>query len=302
MAGPVITTGMHPKAMWPGIFKWWTSGQEAPPQWPDLVEQETSDKAYEEMPEDIGFNLISIKPQGEAITYQTDSQGPTSRFTHVPYAGGYMVTFEEMQDNLYPEVAKRRTAKLSRAARATHETVVASLYNNGFSSSYLGADGVCLFSASHPCMNGNQSNLLTAADMSEVAIEDAITAIYRVTDSNGLKENLQAMSLHYESSNWAEATRIVKSVLQNDTANNAVNAIKLTNQFPNGLKKSTYFTDTDAWFIRTDEPDSLKHFQRNELSFDEDGQFDSKVQKYACYERYSVKWANWRGAFGNAGA
>ncbi len=302
MAGVVITSGNHPKAMWPGIFKWWSSGAEASPLWPVLVEQETSDKAYEEMPEDIGFNLIAIKPQGEAITYQADSQGPTSRFTHVPYAGGYMVTFEEMRDNLYAEVAKRRTTKLARAARATHETVVHAVYNNGFSSSYLGADGKALFASDHPCMNGNQSNLLTAADMSETAIEDAVTAIYRATDSNGLKEDLHAESLHYESSNWAEAQRICKSVLQNDTAQNAVNAIKLTNQFSKGLHPSPYFTDTDAWFIQTDEPNGIVHFQRDPVSFDEDGQFDNKVQKYACYERYSVKWANWRRAYGNQGA
>ena len=69
----LITTGNHPKAMWPGIFKWWSSGMEHTPQWPDLVDEETSDKAYEEMPEDIGFNLISVKPQGDGINYQTDS-------------------------------------------------------------------------------------------------------------------------------------------------------------------------------------------------------------------------------------
>ena len=279
----IITTGNHPKAMWPGIFKWWSSGLEHKPQWPDLVEQETSDKAYEEMPEDIGFNLISVKPQGDGINYQTDSQGPTSRFTHVPYAGGYMVTFEEMRDNLYAEVAKRRTAKLARAARATHETVVASMYNNAFSSSFTGADTVSLINSAHPCQNGNQSNAPTAADMSETAIEDMITTIMTATDSVGLKEDLKAMSLHFAPANWAEANRIVKSILQNDTANNAVNVIRLTGQFPNGLKQNTYFSDTDAWFIRTDEPNSLIHFQRDELTFDEDGSFDNKVQKYACY-------------------
>ena len=298
----IITTGNHPKAMWPGIFKWWSSGQEHPAQWTDLVAQETSDKAYEEMPEDIGFNLISTKSETGSITYQVDSQGPTSRFTHTAYAGGYMVSHEEMMDNLYAEVAKRRTQKLSRAARATHETVVAAMYNNGFSSSYVGADGVALFSASHPCANGNQSNLDTAADISEAAVEDSITSIMNTTDSNGLKEKLTAASLHVATANWAEANRIVKSVLQNDTANNAVNVIRLTGQFPNGIKINNYFTDADAWFIRTDEPNALTHFQREPLSFSEDGAFDTKTQKYACYERYSVKWANWRGARGSQGA
>lgn len=302
MAGAVITTGNHPKAMWPGIKAWWSSGKEQPPLWPDMVEQATSDKAYEELVEDVGFNLISVKPQTEAITYQADSQGPTTRATHVPYAGGYMVSYEEMRDNLYAEVAQRRTKKLSRAARATHETVVADMYNNGFDTNYTGGDGVCWFSASHPCNTGNQSNLLTAADVSEAAIEDAVTAIMNMTDSVGLKEDLHAESIHYAPANWAEVTRILKSVLQNDTAQNAVNAIKLTGQFPKGQKQNPYITDTDSWFIRTDALNGAMHFQRDELSFSEDGAFDSKVQKYACYERYSVKWANWRSAVGNRGA
>jgi hypothetical protein len=274
---------------------------EHPTLWTDLVDQETSDKAYEEVPEDIGFNLIGVKPEAGTFDYQTDSQGPTSRFTHAAYAGGYMVSFEEMDDNLYPEVGKRRTQKLARAARATHETVVAAIYNRAFTSGYTGADGVVLCSSAHPTQNGTQSNLLTAADMSEASIEDAITQVRNATDSVGLKENLRAMSLHFAPANWAEANRIVKSVLQNDTANNAVNVIRLTGQFPNGLKENPYFDDADAWYIRTDAQTALMHFQRNPLTFAEDGVFDSKVQKYACYERYSVKWANWRGIYGNAG-
>lgn len=302
MSGPVITTGNHPKAMWPGIFKWWSTGTEHPTLWTDLVDQETSDKAYEEMPEDVGFSLLTVKPQAEAITYQADSQGPTSRFTHVAYAGGYMVTWEEMRDNLYADVAKRRTQKLARAARATHETIVASMYNRAFTAGYTGADGKVLCASDHPCGTGSQSNLLTAADISETAVEDAITGIMQATDSAGLREDLKAQSLHVAPANWAESIRIIKSVLQNDTANNAVNAIRVSGQFPKGIKVNPYFDDSDAWFIRTDAQNALIHFQRDELMFDEDGVFDSKIQKYACYERYSVKWANWRGLYGNSGA
>ena len=297
----VITTGNHPKAMWPGIKAWWTTGQEHAPLYPELFEMDTSDKAYEELVEDYGFNLIAVKPQADSITYQVDGQGPTTRVTHVAYAGGYMVSHEEMVDDRYPEVSKRRTAKLARAARATHETVAANVYNNAFSSSFLGADGVALISASHPTPTGNQSNAPTAADMSEAAIEDAITLIMKMTDAMSLKEDLKAMSLHYPPDLWAEANRIVKSILQNDSAQNAVNVIKLTGQFPNGLKPNTYFTDSDAWFIRTDEPDSLVHYQREPLSSDEDGAFDNKVQKYACYERWAAKWGNWRGLVASQG-
>jgi hypothetical protein len=274
---------------------------EHPTLWTELVDQETSDKAYEEVPEDIGFNLIGVKAEAGGFDYQTDSQGPTSRFTHVAYAGGYMVSFEEMEDNLYPEVGKRRTQKLARAARATHETTVAGMYNRAFTAGHTGADGKVLCASDHPTQNGSQSNLLTAADVSEAAIEDALIQIHNATDSVGLRENLKAVSIHANPAQEFELTRIIKSVLQNDTPNNAVNAIRVSGQFPGGIKINPYLDDPDAWFIRTDAQTALLHFQRNALSFSEDGAFDNKVQKYACYERYSVKWANWRGLFGNAG-
>src|SRR5690606_13374913 len=148
--------------------------------------------------------------------------GPTSRFTHVAYAGGYMVTFEEMEDNLYPEGAKRRTQKLARAARATHETVVAQMYNRAFTAGFNGADGKPLCASDHPTANGTQSNLLTASALSEAALEDAIILTRATPDPVGLKADLRPMHQHINEPLQFEAIRIIKSVLQNDTANNAV--------------------------------------------------------------------------------
>jgi len=58
-----------------------------------------------------------------------------------------------------------------------------------------------------------------------------------------------------------EAERILKSTLQNDTANNAINALKSTGMFSGGVKVNHYLTDTDAWFIRTNCPDGMKVLQ-----------------------------------------
>ena len=299
----IITTGNNPKAMWPGVKAWFGKAyEEHQTEWTDLFDQETSDKAYEEVVESIGFGLPSIKPQGESISYDTDSQGYTKRFTHTAYASGYMVTFEEMRDNLYAEVAKRRTPDLAFSMRQGHENVCADVYNNGFSTSYLGGDGKPWFSATHPTYVGDQSNLLTAADLSELALEDAGVAVMNATDSRGRKIGLKMMSLHIAPANWYEATRILKSVLQNNTAENAINALRVTGEFPKGIKINHYFDDADAYFIRTNARRGAMHFQRDELSFSEDGAFDNKAQKYMAYERFIAAWADWRAAWASAGA
>lgn len=299
----VITTGQHPKALWPGIKEWWgRSYAEHQEEFPDLFDKETSDKAYEEEVEITGFGLAPVKNQGTAINYDTESQGSVTRYTHVAYALGYIVTFEELRDDLYEVVSKRRAKMLAFSMRQTKENVAANVYNRAFSNTYAGGDGVSMISNAHPTLSGNQSNLLAnAADLSEASIEDLTIQIMQATNNRGLKISLMPQSLHIAPTNWYEANRILKSVLQSDTANNNINVLKATNVFPKGIKMNHYFTSNTAWFIRTNAPVGLKHFERDAVMFDQDNDFDTKNAKAACYERYSFGWSDWRGVYGTPG-
>ncbi len=300
---PVINTGTHPKALWPGVKSWFGLEYDRhEPQWPALFEQENSEKRYEEEVESVGFGMATVKPEGEALAYDTSSQGYVSRYTHVAYAIGYMVTHEEQKDNLYAEVSRRRAPDLAFAMRQTEEWTHANVYNRAFSSTYTGGDGKSLCASDHPTLYGSQSNLLTAADLSETAIEDALTAIGNAVDARGRKINLKGMTLHISTSDQFEAARILKSVQQNDTANNAINAIKAMGMLPGGAIVNNYFTSTTAWFIRTNARRGMRHFTREAASFDQDNDFDTKNAKAAVYARWSQGWSDWRGVWGNQGA
>lgn len=297
-----ITTGTHPKALWPGIRAWWgRSYNEHPVEFMELFDKQTSDKAYEEEVEITGFGLAPVKPQGQQIFYDIEAQGAVSRFTHVAYALGYIVTYEELRDDLYEVVSKRRAAQLAFSMRQTKENVLAGVYNLAFSGTALGADGVALISASHPTLSGNQSNLGTAADLSEVAVEDLVIQVMQCQNNRGMRISALPMSLHVPPQLFFEANRVYNSVLQNDTANNAINVLKATGTFPRGIKVNHYFTSATAYFIRTNVPNALTYFERDAISFDQDNDFDTKNAKAACYERYSGFWADWRGIYGNAG-
>jgi hypothetical protein len=298
----VITTGAHPKALWPGIKAFWgRSYNEHPVEYLDLYDKQTSDKAYEEEVEITGFGLAPVKPQGSQIFYDLEVQGPVSRFTHVAYALGYIVTYEELRDDLYEVVSKRRAAQLSFSMRQTKENVLAGLYNLSFSGTSLGADGQPLISANHPTLSGPQSNLGTSADMSETAIEDLVVQVMQCQNNRGMRISALPMSLHVGPQAWFEANRIYNSVLQNDSANNAINVLKATGTFPKGIKINHYFTSPTAFFIRTNIPNGLTYFERDPISFDQDNDFDTKNAKAACYERYSAFWADWRALYGNQG-
>lgn len=298
----VITSGTHPKALWPGVRAWFgLEYDKHSPQWPALFDELTSEKRYEEEVEQIGFGMATIKPEGEPLAYDASAQGYISRYTHVTYATGYMVTKEERDDNLYEEVSRRRAPDLAFAMRQTEEYVHANVYNRAFNTNFLGGDSKALCVSDHPTYTGNQTNVLTGADLSEAAIEDALILISNMTDSRGRKINLMGQSLHISTSDVFEAQRILKSVGQNDTANNAVNAIKSLGLLPGGAVVNNYFTSTSAWFIRTNARRGIQHFTRQKADFDQDNDFDTKNAKAAVIARWSQGWSDWRGVVGNPG-
>jgi hypothetical protein len=299
-----ITTGQIAKLLWPGLnARWGAKYTEHAKEYTDLVSIESSERAYEEDQEMTGFGLAPIKPQGQATQYDDMTQGVTSRYTHIAYSLGFIITREAIKDNLYEKVGMQRTGSLGFSMRQTKENVVANLYNRGFNSSYTGADGVCMLSTAHPSLSGNQSNILaTAADLSEASLEDLCIQIGTATNSRGMKISITPRSLIIPVNLQFEAARILKSTLQNDSANNAINVLKSMGMFPDGVKVNHYLTDTDAFFIRTDVEDGLKLFQREEAEFAQDEDFDSSNLKYKAYERYSVGWTDWRGIYGTPGS
>jgi hypothetical protein len=302
----LITTGSHPKALWPGVATWFgISYDEFPEEYKDIFDVFTSDKNYEEDVQSYGFGLASIKDQGDSVSYTDVTQGPTKRYTHVVYGLGYIVTREEIEDNLYAELARKRAAALAFSMRTTKELVHANVWNRCTTSGYTGADGVVLLSDSHVTKGATQSNILSpAADLSETSLEDLNIMIMTAKDDLGIQVPLMAKSLHIAPNEWFEANRILKSVLQSLTSNNAINVLKSTNAIPGGIKVNHYFTDTDAYFLKTNIPadEGFKSYQRRAREFTKDNDFDTENAKAKATERYTASWTNWRVCYGTIGA
>ena len=300
----VITRGNFPKLLWPGLNKvWGTAYNQYPAQWSQVFDDsKASNMAYEEDVEATGFGLASIKTEGGSISYDSHSQGPTTRYTHVTYALGFQCTREEEEDNKYEKVAKGRTRMLAFSMRQTKEIVLANIFNRAFNSSYTGGDGKEMVATDHPIVAGTQSNELSpAADLSEAALESMLIQIGDATNSRGLKIRLQGRKLIVPNALQFEAERILNSNLRPGTANNDVNAMRSMGKLPDGVFVWNYLTDTDAFFIKTDSPDSVKHFTRRAVEFKQDNDFDTENHKYKSTERYSAGWSDFRGIFGSEG-
>lgn len=302
--GGIISTGNHPKALWPGVIAWWGRDyNDYPKEWVEMFDEETSEKAYEEEVKITSFGLAPVKAQGASISYDSESQGQVTRYTHVTYALGYAVTMEELMDNLYAQVSQTRVKALARSHRITEEIIAADVYNNAFDASFPGSDGVSLLSASHPNVTGGTfSNVLSvAADLSETALEDLITQMSLATDDRGLIIALKPKKLIVHPNNWWNANRILESVFQNDTADNAVNVLKATNAIPGGVMQCHYLDAPNAWFLRTDAPRGLRRFTRMKPAVEKDNDFGTKNALTSAVQRFSIGWSDPLGLFGSEG-
>ena len=302
MAG-IITTGNNPKLLWPGLHALFgTTYNDMPMMHTQIFDVRSSDKLYEEVQELAGFGLASVKSESGSIAYTSSIQGPTTRFTNVVYGLGFMETEESVDDNQYKGRATNKTMALARSMRHTKETVVANVLNRAFTPGYAGGDGKELIATDHPTVNGTQSNELTvAADLSEASLEDMMIQLMNMTDSTGLRIQAQAKKLIVPTNLAFEATRILKSSGQNDTANNAVNALKNMG-YLSDVVVWPFLTDTDAWFITTDVQDGLILFNRRAASLQKDSDFDTGNYKHKATERYVAGWGDWRGIVGSPGA
>jgi hypothetical protein len=302
-----VTRSAHPSALWPGIKLWFGNKyRELGKPYEAYFQMETSDKAYEEFAEAYGFGLAAEKAEGAAIQYDNDGEGYKTRATNKTYGLGYIVTREAIEDNQYKQISERRSAELARSMNATKCIVHANLLNNGFSTSFPIGDAAALFSAAHPTISGNQSNLLTAADLSETGLEAAVTRVMLMENARGIKIGAKPKTLIIHPSEWANATRILESDLQSgaatDTTNtNNVNALKVKGMVDQ-VVMDPYLTDTDAWFLTTDIPYGLLSFQRRAMEFKQDNDFDTENAKAKATERYVPVAGDWRGIFGAAGA
>ena len=266
-----------------------------------LYEVENSDRAFEEEVLFTGFGQAPTKTEGAAVVYDDASESYTARYTNETVALAFAVTEEAMEDNLYDTFAKLRAKGLARAMATTKQVKAAKLYNDGFSTAQ--GDGVSLFNASHPTVgDGNQSNVTTAAAISETSLESTLINIQKIKDDRGILIGASAKSLHVPVDLIFTADVLLNTPGVVGSADNDINSIRHLGIIPNGYFVNRRFTDTNGWYIKTDVPNGTKMFNRTPLQTKMEPDFDTGNLRFKARERYSFGVSDWRGWFGNAGA
>jgi len=300
-----ITTSSFAKALWPGVNSWYgLAYDEYPVEWDKLFDKYTSRKNFEEDVGTSGFGLASVKPEGAGISYDTEKQAFITRYTHLVYASGFIITKEMFDDDLYDIAGQKKAKALAFSMRQTKEVVGANVYNRAGTSGYNGGDGVTLLSASHPNIAGGtwSNQLSTAADVSEAVLEQACIDIAAFTNDRGLKIAVRPQQIIIAPSVEFDLARILKNTDRPATADRDINALVKQGRFPKGMVVNHYLTDADAWFIRTDVSDGMKYFERKADEFSMDNDFDTENAKFKATARYSFGWTDPRCIYGSLGA
>lgn len=300
----IINSGSFAKALWPGVNAWYGKAySEYPVEYTKLFDTHKSNKQFEE---DVGvssFGLAAAKPEGAPIQYDSERQAFITRYNHVVYALGFIITREIMEDDQYSVVGQRKAQGLAFSMRQTKEIVAANVYNRAFNSAFVGGDGKELLATDHPLFAGGtfSNELATAADLSEAALEQAHIDIAGFVNDRGLLIAVKPKSLIIPRQLMFEAKRILAPDGRPGTDTNDVNAMKAMGLVPE-VVVNHYLTDTDAWFLRTNVPHGMKHWERRADSFDMDNDFDTENAKYKATARYSFGWTDPRALFGSPGA
>jgi hypothetical protein len=270
----------------------------------EIFDTESSDRAFEEEVMLSGFGQAPVKGEGSSISYDSAGEAYTARYTHETIALAFAITEEAVEDNLYDRLAARYTRALARSMSNTKQVKAASVLNNAFSSTYKGGDGKELCALDHPTTGGGNfaNEPAVAADLNETSLEQALIDIAAFIDERGLKIATRGLKMIVPPSLQFTAERILVSDLRVGTADNDVNAIKSMGLLPQGYRVNHFLTDPDAWFIKTDAPNGLKHFNRSPLKTAMEGDFETGNARYKARERYSFGWSDPRGIYGSPGA
>ena len=269
----------------------------------EIYTTESSDRAFEEEVMLSGFGAAPTKAEGSNISYDDANEAYTARYNHETLALAFSITEEAIEDNLYDRLGSRYTKALARSMAHSKQVKAAAVLNNAFTAgASAGGDGVALCASNHPLTNGGTLDNVSAADLNETSLEDALINIAGFVDERGLKVALRGVKMIIPRQLQFVAQRILNTELRVGTSDNDTNAIRSMGMLPGGYAVNDFLTDPDAFYVLTDAPRGFIHFERTPLSTNMEADFDTGNMRFKARERYSFGFSDPRAVFGSPGA
>lgn len=293
-----VASGNFPELLWPGINTiWGESYNDYEPLYEKIFDVKQSDKRFEKDQQVTGLRLAAVKDEGGSVPFSDPFQGLQKEYVNVTYGLGTTVTREMYEDDMYNYI-NQLPNMLARSLRQTEETIAFNHLNNGYNTSFTGADGLSLYNSAHTLVGGGtyRNVLATAADLNQDSLETAIQDLMDFVDDQSLKIRVMPKCLVVPTGLNFRARKLLETNYVTQSADNDINPIP---GLMTDLVVSPYLTDVDNWFIITDVPNGLTWYQRRNAEITRDNEFDTENLKFKTTERFSSGWTDPRGTFGS---
>jgi hypothetical protein len=226
-------------------------------------------------------------------------QGYKKTFTHREYPREISIKRKLFDDNQFPGLFDI-PRKVGDSAALKMEIDAASVFNNAFSDTFAGADGVGLCSAAHPNSPHNTGDTQVNENTYALTKDNVATvreAMMAFTDDKNQKVGVIPDTLIVPPGLEDEALVIAGSQLNPADATNAIN--------PQAGRWNVvtwhYLTDSTAWFMVDSMlmKDHLLWLNRQPLSITPKVEDKTIQATWIAYMRYSYGWTDWRWIYGN---
>jgi len=300
----MMVSGTFSKLLAPGLQKvFHRSYNETPEIWGTLFNMNKSDRAYEDHFSWAGFEPFQNYDELEEIQLRNAKPGYTVRYVHRKWGLGYQLSQELVDDNLYSGVIETFPAHLARSARATKETVAATIFNLGFSAGQPGGDGKALFAVDHPlygAASGTNSNRFTSATpLSHTALQAALIQLKRAKADDDIFSPVTPSFLLIPDQLGPAAREILGTPTVPYSTDRTINTLS-----DSGLTivEWSYLTSADNWFLMAPKAQTALHyFERWPMRQIMKDIEENQSMKHLAYERYSFGFSDHYGTFGALG-
>ena len=293
----------------PGLFDVLFNEIDAQPnQWQGVLNVDDSERAYEEELKLAGLGMMVAKPEGTATTFDDPIIGSSIRYTHNSFGLGFRITREMWDDDLY-DVMNNMAAELGRSCAYKVEVDAWSPFNNAFSASFTGLDGLSLCNVAHTRLDGGTTianRPSTDADFGFTSYQAGRDHFNTLLDDRGRPIVMHpSMVLVDPTFEWA-VREVIQSEYRPYSANNEINVMKSDGSVEYMCVR--YFTSARQWFLTTPPKKQrqagghdVKFFWRVKPETSNADDFVSGDALFKIYSRYAKGFSEFRGVYGSSG-
>lgn len=296
---PSVYGGNVPDVFHPTLGAIWTQELEnAKPSWMGYLDEKSTKKRWFDDVEMADPGLWDETDEGNDLELDEYGEGLVTRYRPMKFSKRLIIPEEIFEDAAYEE-AYDATRMLARTCIQTQSYDAVALLDGA--GSFTQVDGVAMISTAHPIRGGAAvSNALggaTPLTPSNTAVKNMLVMCEKFVGTNGWISGVKLTKLFGPSDHKWRFKEILRSEQKDDTANNAINALRgeLSSEYASVPEMSS----TTNWFGKTNSMRGLMFIWRRKPRYRQTSNNENETTIYTGSARWTKGFSNFRGVIGS---